>query len=109
MGAPSVGHFRAWSRRRADAQVLVRMARSERRARLINIGLGGACVLLDTPVTVGEIIEVVLQVPNRWDPLVMPSRVAWTKGARAGVAFQPARDGDAYDLFEMLGTQVFDS
>ena len=89
--------------------MLVRTGRTERRARLINIGLGGACVLLDTPVTVGESIEVVLHAPNRWDPLVMPARVAWTKGARAGVAFHPARDGDAYDLFELLGTQVFDS
>jgi len=31
------------------------------------------------------------------------------KGRRAGVAFTPAVDRDAYDLFEMLGTQVFDT
>lgn len=107
--AAAPAHFRAWPRRRADAQVHVRIGRDERRARLLNIGLGGACIVIDTPVSVGDTIEVILHPPNRWDPLVMPSRVAWTKGARAGVAFQPTRDGDAYDLFEMLGTQVFDS
>lgn len=104
-----VDHFRAWPRRRADAPVTVRIGRNERGARLIDIGLGGACVLIDTPVAIGDSIEVVLHAPNRWDPLVMPARVAWTKGARAGVAFQPMRDADAYDLFEMLGTQAFDT
>jgi hypothetical protein len=109
MMAAARAHFRAWPRRRADAPVLVRLGRDERRARLINIGLGGACVLIDTPVSVNDNIEVVLHAPNRWDPLVMPARVAWTKGARVGVAFQPTRDADAYDLFEMLGTQAFDT
>ncbi len=88
--------------------MLVRSGRSERRARLVNVGLGGACLHLESPLDKGAQIEVVLHAPNRWDPLVMPARVAWTKGARAGVAFQPTRAGDAYDLFEMLGTQVFD-
>lgn len=88
--------------------MLVRFGRNERRARLVNVGLGGACLHLESPLEKGAQIEVVLLAPNRWDPLVMPARVAWTKGARAGVAFQPARDGDVYDLFEMLGTQAFD-
>jgi hypothetical protein len=76
---------------------------------MVNVGLGGACLHLESPLEKGAQIEVVLHAPNRWDPLVLPARVAWTKGTRAGVAFQPAHDGDAYDLFEMLGTQVFDS
>lgn len=109
MAAPSVQHFRAWPRRPADAPVLLRLGQSERRAKLVNVGIGGACLHLDAPLTLGALIDVVLHAPNRWDPLVMPARVAWTKGARAGVAFQPTRDGDVYDLFEMLGTQVFDT
>jgi len=112
-------HFRAWPRRRSDVPVVVRLARStasasapergERRARLTDVGLGGAGLVVDEPLTVGAELEVVLHAPNRWDPLVLPARVAWVKGRRAGVAFTPAVDRDAYDLFEMLGTQVFDT
>lgn len=117
---PGPAHFRAWPRRRSDVPVVVRVGRSpaplpseqgrvERRARLTDVGLGGAGLVLDEPLTVGAELEVVLHAPNRWDPLVLPARVAWVKGRRAGVAFLPAVDRDAYDLFAMLGTHLFDA
>jgi hypothetical protein len=107
-------HFRAWPRRRSDAPVLVRVARSvpepqERRARLTDVGLGGAGLSVDEPLELGAALEVVVPAPNRWEPLVLPARVAWTEGRRAGVAFLPPSERDAYDLFELLGTQVLDT
>lgn len=111
-------HFRAWPRRKSDVPVVVRIARphapvterkDERRARLTDVGMGGAGLVVEEPLTLGAELEVVLHAPNRWDPLVLPARVAWVKGRRAGVAFLPATDRDAYDLFEMLGTQVFET
>ena len=105
---PGLRHFRAWPRRRSDAPVVLRVARVERRARLTDIGLGGAGLLLETPLPVGTELEIVLHAPTRWDPLVLPARVAWARGKRAGLSFLPAKDRDAYDLFEMLGTAVFD-
>lgn len=108
-------HFRAWPRRRSDVPVVLRPARSaserrdERRARLTDIGLGGAGLSVDEPLVLGTQLEVVLHAPNRWEPLVLPARVVWARGRRAGVAFLPASDRDAYDLFEMLGTQVFET
>ena len=109
-------HFRAWPRRRSDVPVVVRVARragaderDERRARLTDVGLGGAGLVVDEPLALGAELEVLLHAPNRWEPLVLPARVVWVKGRRAGVAFRPATDRDAYDLFEMLGTQVFET
>jgi hypothetical protein len=105
---PGLRHFRAWPRRRSDAPVVLRVARVDRRARLTDIGLGGAGLVLEAPIAVGTELEIVLHAPTRWDPLVLRAQVAWSKGRRAGIAFQPDRDRDAYDLFEMLGTAVFD-
>lgn len=105
---PGLRHFRAWPRRRSDAPVVLRIARVERRARLTDIGLGGAGVALESTLPVGTELEIVLHAPTRWDPLVLPAKVAWSKGGRAGLTFLPAHDRDAYDLFEMLGTAVFD-
>jgi hypothetical protein len=102
-------HFRAWPRRRSDAPVKLRLAGGERHARMTDIGLGGAGLLVDQPLEVGTELEVVLHAPNRWDPLALPARVAWCDGRRAGVSFHPTHDRDSYDLFEMLGTQVFDT
>ena len=105
---PGLRHFRAWPRRRSDVPIVLRVAQVERRARLTDIGLGGAGIVLESPLTVGTELDIVLHAPTRWDPLVLPAKVAWAKGRRAGLAFQPSVDRDAYDLFEMLGTAVFD-
>jgi cobalamin biosynthesis Mg chelatase CobN len=112
-------HFRAWPRRRAESLALVRLlphetASSSRlvrelRARLVDVGLGGAGVSTEPGVLVGgDRVEVVLHAPNRWDPLLMPGRVAWSVGSRAGIAFEARDERDVYALFELLGTQVFE-
>jgi len=105
---PGLRHFRAWPRRRSDAPVVLRVARVDRRARLTDIGLGGAGVIVESPLPVGTELEVVLHAPTRWDPLILPAKVAWARGRRAGLTFKPEHDRDAFDLFEMLGTAVFD-
>lgn len=105
MGKPR--HFRAWPRRPSDVPVVLRVARGERRARLTDIGLGGAGLRLEEPLTVGAEVEIVLHAPTRWEPLVLPATVAWAKGNRAGLSFRPTADRDVYDLFQMLGTAVF--
>ncbi len=100
-------HFRAFPRRRAEAAVVVRVGRADRRAKLTDISLGGAGLAVEEPLPIGAEVEIVLHAPNRWDPLVILARVAWAKGRRAGLEFLPRNDADAYALFEMLGTQVF--
>lgn len=76
--------------------------------RLVDLGMGGAGLKTDARLDVGARIDLVIQAPNRWDPLVIESRVAWTQGRRAGVAFEHRDDADVYALFELLGTQSFE-
>ncbi|MGZ3421346.1 MAG: PilZ domain-containing protein [Polyangiales bacterium] len=101
-------HFRAWPRVASRASVVMRIGSGTVRGRLIDLGLGGAGILLEGSVAEGAEVEIVIAAPNRWDPLVVPARVAWARGKRAGVAFKPRDDRDAYALFEFLGTQSFE-
>lgn len=105
---PGLRHFRAFPRRKSSAAIVVRVGRAEVRGRLVDVGLGGAGLVTEGNLVVDSEVEVVITAPNRWDPLVLPARVAWVTGRRAGVAFRPREDADALALFEMLGTQVFD-
>ena len=106
MAGPS--HFRAFPRRASRIAVVAKLAAGEARVRLIDIGLGGAGVQSGEVLELGARLDLVLQVPNRWDPLVLPARVAWSNGKRAGLAFEHRDDADVYALYELLGTQVFD-
>ena len=80
----------------------------EERTRLRDIGLGGAGIEQPAPIAVGSFLALVLHAPNRWDPLVLSSRVAWTHSGRMGLAFEEASDADVYALYELLAAQVFD-
>jgi hypothetical protein len=62
-------------------------------ARLIDLGLGGACLELAERCERGDSLSVELDVPGLWDPLVLEAEVAWcearTEGAaRVGVTFK---------------------
>ncbi len=70
--------------------------------------MGGAGLETSAPLDVGSRVELVLQAPSRWDPLVLVARVAWARGARAGLAFETPDDRDVWALFELLGVQTFD-
>jgi Tfp pilus assembly protein PilZ len=62
-------------------------------ARLVDLGLEGACVELSIPVEVGDPVLLSVDLPGLWDPLSLPAVVAWTaparaeRQARAGVRF----------------------
>jgi hypothetical protein len=101
-------HFRAYPRRPSDLAVALRVAGEEQKARLVDIGLGGAGVAVDRPLEVGATLSLVLHAPNRWDPLHLQVRVAWAAAGRAGLAFAEQDDGETYALYELLVAQVFD-
>ena len=62
-------------------------------ARLIDLGLEGACLELALPVETGDPVRVTVDLPGLWDPLALDAVVAWTvpagpeSQARAGVRF----------------------
>jgi hypothetical protein len=62
-------------------------------ARVVDLGLEGACVELTVPVEAGDPVVITVDLPGLWDPLVLEAIVAWTAlsgsngQARAGVRF----------------------
>src|SRR5450432_2435842 len=74
-GAP----FRAHARRPVRIHSLVTHAHAgwQHQAAVENIGLGGARVIIDEAVSVGDKVTLSFAAPTLWDPLVVRVRVAW--------------------------------
>lgn len=98
------------ARFRAHARKLVRLAAVlahrekgwQRDVIVFDLGLGGACVEASDVLGVGDRVEVSFVTPDRWDPLQVPARVAWTADARAGLAFEYASPESTWGVFELL-------
>ena len=76
-----------------------------------NIGLGGARVVVEDAIAVGDTITLSFAAPSLWDPLVLRARVAWvapTVAARAaravGVAFDHKATDAVFALYELIVT-----
>jgi hypothetical protein len=74
-----------------------------------NVGLGGARVLADTPLAVGDAVTLSFTAPTLWDPLVLRARVAWVgargpgdASLRAGVAFEHKGGDGVFALYELI-------
>jgi hypothetical protein len=108
-------HFRVHARRaiRLRASVIHRQDGWERDGQVLNLGLGGACVVLAAAGLVsGDHVTISFLAPTLWDPLAFPARVAWTltpepTDLRAGLAFEPTNPSTVYALFELLTTMSF--
>ena len=82
-------------------------AEGPRPARLLNLGLGGACVSVGAALDVGGVVTLEVTAPNLWDPLVVPATVAWLRWegrvtAHAGLAFNHALLSGLPALVELL-------
>jgi PilZ domain len=109
--------FRAHARRKVRLRVVVWHPRAgwQREADVRDLGIGGACLMLKDPLSVGDRVTVSFVAPTLWDPLAIQGRVAWVgpptfvELSRAGVAFD-ARDPSAlFALFELMGTLDYDA
>lgn len=83
----------------------------QHQAFLVNIGLGGACILVDRALALGDAVTLSLTAPTLWDPLVLHAHVAWvsppagTSSSRAaGVAFEHKATDAAFALYELIVT-----
>jgi Tfp pilus assembly protein PilZ len=90
-------HFRSLGRHPASLPVRVSSAGREdaHAARLLDLGLGGACLEIEERYERGDKLKLELELPGLWDPLVLEAEVAWceprAEGAtRAGVHFTGA-------------------
>lgn len=73
-----------------------------------NIGLGGACILVENPLALGDIVTLSLTAPTLWDPLVLHGRVTWVaptgEPRAAGVAFDHKATDAVFALYELIVT-----
>jgi hypothetical protein len=92
--------------------VVLARAGWQREAQVLNLGLGGACVVVQEELVPGDRVTISFLAPTLWDPLAFPARIAWTlvpdpTSLRAGLAFEPTDPGAVYALFELLTTMSF--
>jgi Tfp pilus assembly protein PilZ len=107
-------HFRASPRRSVSLPATVAtQADGPKPARVLNLGLGGACVELPTPLDLGAAVTLRVSAPNLWDPLIVPARVAWVRAAaggktEAGFAFDHSEKAALPALMELLVAYRFE-
>jgi hypothetical protein len=101
---PDRPRFRAHARQEVRlAAVLAHRDRGWQRDVIVfDLGLGGACVEGSEVLGVGDRVSVSFVTAERWDPLQIPARVAWTSKDRAGLAFEYASPESSWGVFELL-------
>jgi hypothetical protein len=106
------GHFRAHARKLVALSVSLRApgASSVLVARIVDLGLGGACCETAGEVLAcGTTVMIEIEAPTLWDPLRLPASVVWNRkatsrrAARAGLRFEHHDAALLYGLFELLG------
>jgi hypothetical protein len=75
-----------------------------------NLGLGGARIVTDDKLAIGDAVTLSFTAPTLWDPLVLRARVAWAAqpapGAprRVGLAFEHKSADAVFALYELIAT-----
>lgn len=109
---PAERHFRAFARRAVSLPVTISTEGGAHPARLVNLGLGGACVAVSEKTEPGRTVTLEVHAPNLWDPLVVVAKVAWvqTKGraSLAGLAFDHSERAGLPSLVELLGAYGYE-
>ncbi|HEX6277034.1 MAG TPA: PilZ domain-containing protein [Polyangiaceae bacterium] len=107
-------HFRLRGRKnlRLIARISAREGGIALDTRLIDLSLEGACLELPAPVEVGDAVSLTLDLPGRWDPLVLDAVVAWTApedeehDARAGVRFSTPNGQSLLLIADLVGREA---
>jgi PilZ domain len=99
--------FRAHARHAVKMHAIVTHVSAgwQRQAQVHNVGLGGACVVVDEPLASGDAVTLSFTAPTLWDPLLLRGRVAWVaESRRAGVAFEHRAADAAFALYELISS-----
>ena len=112
-------HFRALSRQSVSLPGALRASDSHvtwnRDVRIIDLGLGGACVEASDSAASGTSVELVIDTPHLWDPLTLTGAVVWSRhlpdpeggGAMIGVRFDHGTGSIMRTLTALLEAQAF--
>jgi hypothetical protein len=106
------GTYRIHARTKVALRALVTHVEKgwQRHAAVEDLGLGGARVVVEDPLRVGDAVTISFTAPSLWDPLVLRARVVWAAVAgagpsrRVGLAFDHRSGPTAFALFELIAT-----
>ena len=112
-------HFRALSRQTVSLPGALRASDPHvawnRDVRIVDLGLGGACVEASDSTAAGTGVELIIDTPHLWDPLTLSGAVVWSRylpdpeggGALIGVQFEHASGVSVRALTELLEAEAF--
>lgn len=107
----SVDHFRTYARvpLRGDVSVSPLGATYEQSAKLVDVGLGGACFDIAESYELGQRLRMEFDLPGLWDRLTIHGEVAWVTARegdlkRVGVRFTRPTGKTLRILAENLAT-----
>jgi len=83
--------------------------------RIVDLGLGGACIETSDTAAAGTAVELVIDTPHLWDPLTLTGAVVWSRRvpdaeggvALVGVRFEHANGSGVRTLMELLEAEAF--
>jgi hypothetical protein len=116
---PRPAHFRALSRQTVSLPGALRASDAHvtwnRDVRIVDLGLGGACVEASDSAAAGTNVELVIDTPHLWDPLTLSGAVVWSRrlphpdggGALIGVRFEHTTGSSVRTLTELLEAEAF--
>ena len=113
---PSGGHFRSLARRPVTLPATLISSEESwaEEVNVVDIGLGGAGLLVRRPVVAGTRIQVEMISPNLWDPLVIPGSVRWAWQAdergvtRLGLRFEPTSGRQVHALVDLIASTAYE-
>lgn len=107
---PVTDHFRAFARRPTSlpARLQSEVLGWELAAKLVDLGLGGASIVVSEPLPLGTSVRLRIDAPQLWESLIIPARVAWMRptiqgDARLGLRFEPDSPATLTVLAELVG------
>lgn len=114
-GMASRTHFRAYARKELTLNAVLAHEDTtwKRDATVVNLGIGGACVRLEDPVTEGTPVTLRINAPTLWDPLQVHAVVAWCRlnttadGSTLGLSFNHPSGRAVRHLVELLGLDPY--
>lgn len=105
-----IDHFRAVGRRPTSLSGRVECKEPGRSlaAELVNLGIGGACVVVRGEFDSDSVARLRIEAPQLWEPLVIPASVAWSRRdsggvTRVGLRFEPETATALAVLAELVG------
>lgn len=105
-----IDHFRAVGRRPTSLSGRVEFndpGRSQA-AELVNLGIGGACVVVRSECDFDQVVRLRIEAPQLWEPLVIRASVAWNHRksdgmTSIGLRFEPETATTLAVLAELVG------